>query len=285
MKLSGHLTLYADDTCLFYFGSNINDVTAQAQQDIDTLHKWFNHNLLTINASKTCYIIFKTKNKIIAPHDPLTVDNFPIEQKNCEKYLGLRIDNHLTFKYQIDYINKKLSSLIGSLINISKCIPKKIKYNIYNSLVKSHLLYLIEIWGNTGKSKLQALQRKQNKIIKILFGYPTLTPTTELYKDTNIMNLRQLYVYNACIFIKKNISKLIRSNLTFIKQNSKRSSRRASLLVLPKIRTKLAKKNINFDGAQLYNKLPASVKNVSSVNEFKSKLSKYILENTNFYSE
>ena len=105
MKLSGHLTLYADDTSLFYFGSNINNITAQAQQDIDILHKWFNHNLLTINASKSCYIIFKTKNKMIAPHDPLTFDKFPIEQKTCVKYLSLHIDNHLTFKYQIDSKN------------------------------------------------------------------------------------------------------------------------------------------------------------------------------------
>ncbi|XP_045449098.1 uncharacterized protein LOC123657621 [Melitaea cinxia] len=59
LKLNGHLTLYADDTCLFYFGSNINDIIAQAQQDLDVLHKWFNHNLLTINASKTCYIEMK----------------------------------------------------------------------------------------------------------------------------------------------------------------------------------------------------------------------------------
>lgn len=281
LNLHGHITLYADDTCLFYFGKNIHNIISQAQEDLDILFEWFQYNLLSINISKTCFIIFKAKNKKISDHRPLTIDNIPLEQKQCEKYLGLKIDNNLNWNNQIDYIKDKLSSLTGSLYNISNCIPKNIRFTIYNSLVKSHLLYLIEIWGNAGKTKLQELQRVQNKIIKILFRYPYLTPTYKIFEETKLMNIKQLYMYTTCILIRKILDKKIKTNLSFTKisEVSKRSRRRPSLLVLPKPRTNYSKRNITYEGANIYNNLPSNIKNVSSFNIFKSQLSKYITEN------
>lgn len=75
--LHGHIYLYADDTCLFYFGKNLSNLISQAQEDLDKLNNWLKYNLLTINASKTCYIIFKSKNKIIPSHRPLKIENNP----------------------------------------------------------------------------------------------------------------------------------------------------------------------------------------------------------------
>ena len=34
LGLDGHITLYADITCLFYFGANIHDVITRAQSDL-----------------------------------------------------------------------------------------------------------------------------------------------------------------------------------------------------------------------------------------------------------
>lgn len=276
--LNGHITLYADDTCLFYFGSSMLELIPQAQNDLNTLSTWFQYNLLTINIAKTCYIVFKAKNKIIQSHDPLTINNIPLQQKNTEKYLGLRMDSQLTWNTQIDYIRNKLSSLLGSLRNIVRCIPRKLRYTIYNTLVKPHLMYLIEIWGSAAKTKLANLQIIQNKIIKMLFNYPYLTATSKIYEDTKIMNIRQLYTYNVCIFVRKALSKTIHTNITLKKYKhvTKRSTRRASLIVLPKARTNYGKKTITFEGVQLFNKVPSHIKNVSSHNAFKYQLAQYL---------
>jgi hypothetical protein len=280
LGLHGHVTLYADDTCLFYIGNSLNETTTQAQQDLDKLFEWFQFNLLTINISKTSYIIFKTKNKTIPPHNSLKINDTFIEQKTQEKYLGLRLDNHLRWDKQIAYIKNKLASLTGSLRSINECVPRKLKYNIYNSLVKSHLLYLIEIWGTAAKTGLQELQRAQNKVIKALFCYPYSTSTTKIFKETKLMNIQQLYRYNTCILIRKILNKNIHTSLSFTQKSqlTKRKLRRPSLLVLPKIRTKLAKKSITFEGALLYNKLPSNIKNAESFQCFKSQLHDYIIQ-------
>lgn len=278
--LHGHITLYADDTCLFYFGSSVQNIISQAQSDLNSLFSWFQYNLLTINISKTCYIIFKAKNKTIPPHDSLKINNIPLQQKNAEKYLGLRMDSQLTWKSQIEHIKNKLSSLLGSLRHMVRCIPRRLRYTIYNALVKPHLLYLIEVWGSAAKTKLAEIQVAQNKIIKMLFHYPYLTPTKKIYTETKLMNIKQLYIYNICIFIRKTINKSIHTNVTFtkIKQVSKRSTRRASFIVLPKVRTNYGKKMVTFGGAQLYNKIPSNIKNVNSLNTFKSRLAQYIIK-------
>lgn len=198
--LKGQLTLYADDTSMFYFGKCIHTMISDAQSDLDLLNEWFKYNLLTINPSKTSYMIFAAKNKLLPQQlTPLMINNEIIQRSRQEKYLGLWIDDNLTWKTHINYISTKLVSLLGALRRISHCIPKKISTIIYNSLVKSHLEYLVEIWGSAATSNLNALQRTQNKIIKVLYHYPYLTPTKELYKKTKLLDIKQLYEYGTCI--------------------------------------------------------------------------------------
>lgn len=279
LSLNGDITLYADDTCLFYFGASIHTILSHAQKDLNNLFSWFQHNLLTINISKTCYIIFKAKNKPIPNYDPPKINNVELQEKNSEKYLGLHIDSCLTWNTHITHVKSKLSSLTGSVKNVMHCVPRQIRYTIYNCLVKPHLLYLIELWGSAVKSKLAKLQISQNKLVKLLFNIPYLTSTETVYKETKIMNIRQLYKYTTCILVRKILTNKIHTNLTYtkVKEIRKRSSRRASYIVLPKTRTNYGKKTILCEGAQLYNKLPSQIKSVSSFNAFKFKLAQHIM--------
>lgn len=223
------------------------------------------------------------------PYTPLIIDNVALQEKRTEVYLGLRMDSHLTWNTQIEHIKSKLSSLAGSLRNIVRCVPRQIRFTIYNSLVKSHLLYLMEVWGGAAKTTLSKLQILQNKIIKILFNYPYLTSSSTIYQETKFMNIKQLYNYSTCILVRKILHKSIHTNLAFtkIKQlpTRTRSTRRASFLVLPKIRTNYGRTTIVYDGAQLYNKLPPEIKSVGSFNVFKTKLADYILSDTSLLSK
>lgn len=187
----------------------------------------------------------------------------------------------LTWNVHIDHIKKRLSSLMASLRPIVRCIPRKARYDIYNSLVKSRLIYLIEIWGNASKTKISELQTSQNKIIKLLFHYPYLTSTSKIYAETNLMNIRQLFAYNTCLLIRKILNKTIHTSITLTQTHqvtTRATRRRASYLVLPKTRTNYGKRMLTFEGAQLFNKLPTELKNVDSMSAFKAKLAEYVLE-------
>ena len=62
-----HVTIYADDTSLFHFETNINNFKSKCNAELESLHQWCTSNLLTINIDKTGYIIFSS--------DKITVTN------------------------------------------------------------------------------------------------------------------------------------------------------------------------------------------------------------------
>ncbi|CAH2096868.1 unnamed protein product [Euphydryas editha] len=281
IKLNGELTLYADDTCLFYHGSCIHEITRLAQEDLNLLFNWLQSNLLTINVPKTCYCIFKAKNKIIPTFNKLKIDSKPLTEKNSETYLGLRIDKNLNWQVQINHIKTKLSSFLGAIRHGVGCLPREIRLMIYNSYVKSHLSYLIEIWGSASKTKIKELQILQNKIVKVLFNYDFMTSTDIIYKETKIMNIYQLYYFNTLILIYKILTKKIHCQIKFIRHHEmpRYSLRRHNKLVTPKARTNYEKKTITFEGAQLFNNLPDHVKVADSITIFKRRLKLYITQN------
>ena len=72
--------------------------------EIETLIQWLRANKLSLNVKKTKYMIIGNKNKLNGIQDVnINVNNEPIERVNKFKYLGLIIDQHLTWDSHIDY--------------------------------------------------------------------------------------------------------------------------------------------------------------------------------------
>lgn len=223
-------------------------------------------------------MIFLAKNKKIPPYTPLTVNGVIIHRSHQEKYLGLQLDDKLIWKAHIEHVRSKISSTTGALRRAVGCIPRKVQITIYNTLVKPHLEYLIEIWGCAAKTNLKNLQISQNKLIKTIFNYHYQTNTRIIYKETKIFNLNQLYTYTTCVLVKKIISEKIHTKITFTKRSYKYSLRNTNKIKVNTPRTNYGKRNILFEGAQLFNKLPNDVKNCKNIHMFKTKLKKYIYE-------
>ena len=59
-----HYILFADDTNLFFKHKNVNQLLQIANEEISKVSDWLCSNKLTLNTSKTTFIIFKTKGKI-----------------------------------------------------------------------------------------------------------------------------------------------------------------------------------------------------------------------------
>lgn len=282
LDLKGEISLYADDTCLFYFGYQINSIIKEAQNDLNLLNTWFQCNLLTLNINKTHFVIFSAKNKKITNFEPLKINNIIIKRTYNEKYLGITLDSKLTWKPHIESIKSKLRSLSGAIRGIVRCLPRNVRYTVYNSLVKPHIDYLVEIWGSAAKSTLNDLQISQNKLIKTLFHYNYLTPTVRLYNETKIMNINKTYEYYTCVLIRKILSKEIKSSITFNTKNNHpllKRLRNPKNIILNRIRTNYGRKNITFEGAQLYNKLPDNIKNAKNLHTFKNLLKKHLINN------
>ena len=86
------------------------------------------------------------------------------------KFLGVIIDNKLSWDAHIKYLNSKLKCEIGKLNRMKHVIPNELYKNLYLTLFESHLSYGITAWGGVSKNLLKSLFTTQKKCIRIMFG-------------------------------------------------------------------------------------------------------------------
>ena len=85
-------------------------------KELQKLYEWLCINRLTLNISKTNFIIFQAINK---PKVPITIliNKIAIEETKYVKYLRILIDPQLSFKFHIAKLSKKLSDLLVYCLN------------------------------------------------------------------------------------------------------------------------------------------------------------------------
>jgi hypothetical protein len=110
--------LFADDTNLFYSDNTVDKVESVLNSELKKLCEWFNLNKLSLNVLKTNYMLFgKNKGK----HNiAIYMNNSKIDRVSETKFLGVMIDESLTWKSHITYIGNKIAKSIGILYKASK---------------------------------------------------------------------------------------------------------------------------------------------------------------------
>lgn len=168
----GELVLFADDSNVFVAADSKKAAYEAANALLDKIYQYMASNLLHINSKKCCFIDF-------GPHKPpdevtddlqLCINNKAITRVNQTKFLGVIIDEHLSWQPHIDSLNRKLKSACGRIYRIISSLPERLHKDIYYTLFESHLSYAISVWGGVSKSRLEPLFRTQKKCLRIMFG-------------------------------------------------------------------------------------------------------------------
>ena len=122
-------------------------------------------NQLKINASKSNYLIFSHKGNKISNLN-LTINNITIKQTNTCKYLGIELDDKLTWKNHIDKVATKISKAIGILFRIRYYLNKSSLNILLHSLVISKINYGILCYGRANKTSLKSFNIILNSALR-----------------------------------------------------------------------------------------------------------------------
>ena len=121
--------VYADDTTLIVRGKTLSEAIQNTNIILKQYYDYFALNKLTLNESKTKYMIFSKQNKKYeVNHDILKINDIIIERVKSFKFLGLVINENLNWNDHKLYIQKKIQRSLGILykcrqvMNIKKCI-------------------------------------------------------------------------------------------------------------------------------------------------------------------
>ena len=280
LKLKGILRLFADDTTLFFYGKDPSEIRKNMLHDLKIIYDWLKFNKLSLNISKSSFM-YISKQTIKNKKDPIILDGKEIKYNNCIKFLGIHIDENLSWNLHITKIKEKIISYIGIISKLRHYLPLKYLKSIYFSFIYSHLQYLASVWATACDSHLNQLKVLQNKAIKFMFKLPYLEPTINLYTPRNLLDIANLYKYKICCYIFCVIHKTRHSNIKFINNNSihYHNTRQINNLYLINVKSNYGKKSVYFKGIQTYNSLPEELKSTTNINKFKIKLKQFLLNN------
>ena len=92
-----------------------------------------------------------------------------LECKNYVKYLGVLIDENLSWKYHIAHIASKISKTIGIIASLRHFVPLNTLHHIYISLIQPYLLYGIVAWGQAAKTYKNKILILQKRALRLMF--------------------------------------------------------------------------------------------------------------------
>ena len=166
--------LYADDANILITGKTMSEIETKYYEIIKALENWVASNGLVLNIKKTNYMLFSTS-KIAETFVP-TISKKPIERKHASRFLGVLIDENLTWKEHISAIKMKMSRYIGVLYSLKQSLPVTARLNLYHSFIQSHLNYCSLVWGFGCKSTIEPLFAAQKK------GMRSIMPGNIVYR-------------------------------------------------------------------------------------------------------
>ena len=102
--------LFADDTTVMIEGTNINTIITTLNCELAKLTEWFNANKLSINVSRSHYMVFHRSRRKINNGD-IILDTTILSQVTFTKFLEVILDDKLKWTYHISYIKNKISRL------------------------------------------------------------------------------------------------------------------------------------------------------------------------------
>lgn len=265
---------YADDTVIIFCGDAWEEVRSRAENGLKKVKTWLDIHKLSLNLQKTNYVAFTKIDRNRPDFTYLEIDTFEekIKEVPYVKYLGIYVDSNLKWTKHVEYITKKLKTLIYRFYILRNIISKALITSLYQGLVESLLRYGIVAWGAMYNNALNPLQVIQNKILKIIYKKDYLYPTHLLY-NCKINNLRMLFFHSVVCFVHKDRDKGIVSHTYLTRNNTN------SMLVIPDCHSEFYKRSVNYLGPKAYNLIPNEIKSNKRPKRFSKLGRKYLWEN------
>ncbi len=166
-----------------------DDHKENAEKTLFDLSEWFAANTLSLNKDKSCYSIFTSPAKLSTVPgylNTIQLVNIIIKTVHHAKYLGLIVDESLSFKEHIEDLTKQLNKLANSYKIVTERIENNKKYNIYFAYTYSKIFYGIEVYGSACNTYMKQIHVQRNISLRILFQKHYGTHTYDLYKNLKI---------------------------------------------------------------------------------------------------
>ena len=270
---------FADDSTLYKSYNKNTDISQQTNNELYSINNWLLANKLYLNVNKTKYMIINNRDK--PPDLDLKIGNSQIERCYEHKFLGVHIDDRLTFSTHTSKLSAKISRGLGVIRRMNQIVPKDVIRQLYYAFIYSNFTYAITTYGSTYQNQKKRLTNLINKSLKIVFNVNRITPET--CKQEQMFDFEMTFKYFCAIkmyqIIHMGLHNYFTDKLSSFQINHDHATRQSSShnLSTPLYRSTKCQKSFMYVGTKFWNELPTSIKNSENFKQFKLNLKAHIL--------
>ena len=132
--------MYADDTTIEFNLEDFDNLTKETDinRELEKVNIWLKLNKLSLNTQKTKLMLFHRKQKHLDKIN-VVINGIEIEHVPSFNFLGIMLDENLSWKSHIEMVGNKISKVTGILYRLKNVFPENVLFVLYNSLIVSYM--------------------------------------------------------------------------------------------------------------------------------------------------
>ena len=257
------ITSYADDSTPFIVKNNIDNVIASLEQLSDALLK---NNRLKDNVDK-CHVLVST-NKPVG----IKIGDYTIDNSECRKLLGVKIDVNINFNDNISDLCKKASRKISAIARVTPFMGLSKRKLLMNAFFISRFSYCPLIWM-CHSSNINMLHERY---LRIVYNDKQSSFTELLNKDSSdpihIRNIKRLAIELFRLY--NGLLPPLMNNIIFkLRAKNSYNLRQVSEISRPMVKSVYhGTGSTSYLGPKIWNILPEKLKNIENLEHFKKEI-------------
>ena len=268
------LKLFADDTNLVVSDKTIEKLEIKANKCLVLADKWFRANKLSLNITKTSYTIFFPTNTSstvrVNTNLNLKIGNTCITRVESFKYLGIIVDESLSWSQHINSVYNKLIKYTSYFYKIRTIVPSYCLKKLYYAFIMPILSYGCEIYLNCADIHMKKLCVLNNKILRILTSMKYDSPIYAIYDAfkvpyiTDLHKIRIMSILHTHYHHQWQLPKSFIDKYKLICDTNLRSTRFCNNFVVHKFKSYSGQRSSIYKFTVLWNSIPINIKGIKS---------------------
>ena len=208
--------MFADDTQLGTATKDVKTTIEILNDDLANISVWMAANKLSLNKSKTEYMLIGSHQKLKQCNSDLQIKigNTLIKRVTATKSLGIMIDETLTWHSNTDLITKKVNRGLYVLKRLGDLVDMVTLVTVYKTLIQPHFDYCSQVWGCLGITLENHLQRLQNRAVCIITKRGYEFRSADILKELDLPTLSIRRNNQLCITMYQVINNMVPDYLT-----------------------------------------------------------------------
>jgi len=252
------ILLYVDDAVIFFTHRDAMVIEKVLNEELVIVNNWTHKNFLFLNKHKTEVVIFGMDARISQVSCfKVYIGNYELTRVSEFKYLGIVLDENVSWKAHVKYLITKGGKRVGMLGRLQKNLTVGAANTLYKLLIVPIFYYCDSVWSCCNKCDTDGLERLQRQAAKIVAMSSSSDTAMQILKWVPLETRRDKHVCTGKLVKKcltNNVPRFLRNYFTFNRDVVPRIIRQSNCLRIPQIRTEAARTAFFYNGALIYKK-------------------------------